>query len=38
VRGKPLVFDQHLLDLHKPKIILENPRRNPITGNIEENR
>jgi pSer/pThr/pTyr-binding forkhead associated (FHA) protein len=38
VRGKPLVFDQHRLDLHKPKVILENPRRNPVTGNIEENR
>jgi hypothetical protein len=38
VRGKPLVFDQHLLDLPKPRIVLENPRRNPITGNIEENR
>lgn len=38
VRGKPLVFDQHLLDLHRPKVILENPRRNPVTGNIEENR
>jgi pSer/pThr/pTyr-binding forkhead associated (FHA) protein len=38
VRGKPLVFDQHLLDLPKPRIVLENPRRNPITGKIEENR
>jgi len=38
VRGKPLVFDQHLLDLPKPRTVLENPRRNPITGNIEENR
>jgi len=38
VRGKPLIFDQHLLDLHRPKVILENPRRNPMTGNIEENR
>ena len=38
VRGKPLVFDQHMLDLPKAKTILENPRRNPITGNIEENR
>ena len=38
VRGKPLVFDQHLNELPKPKTIIENPRRNPITGNIEENR
>jgi pSer/pThr/pTyr-binding forkhead associated (FHA) protein len=37
VRGKPLVFDQQLLDLPKARTILENPRRNPITGNIEEN-
>jgi hypothetical protein len=26
-----------LADLPKPKIILENPRRNPMTGDIEEN-
>lgn len=38
VRGKPLVFDQSLLDLPKPKIILEHPRRNPTTGIIEENK
>jgi pSer/pThr/pTyr-binding forkhead associated (FHA) protein len=38
VRGKPLVFDQSLLDLPKPKVILEHPRRNPSTGIIEENR
>lgn len=38
VRGKPLIFDQQLLDMPKPKIIIENPRRNPVTGNIEENR
>ena len=38
VRGKPLVFDQNLLDLPNPKTILEHPRRNPITGIIEENR
>ena len=36
VRGKPLVFDDVLADLPKPKIILENPRRNPLTGVIEE--
>ncbi len=38
VRGKPLLFDQLLADLPKPKIVLENPRRNPLTGDIEENR
>jgi hypothetical protein len=38
VRGKPLLFDDMLADLPKPKIVLENPRRNPLTGDIEENR
>jgi len=38
VRGKPLLFDDMLADLTKPKIVLENPRRNPLTGDIEENR
>jgi pSer/pThr/pTyr-binding forkhead associated (FHA) protein len=38
VRGKPLVFEEQLQDLPKPKVILENPRRNPMTGDIEENR
>ena len=37
-RGKPLVFDEHLNDLPKPRVVLENPRRNPVTGDIEENR
>ena len=37
-RGKPLIFDEILRDLPKPKVILENPRRNPLTGDIEENR
>ena len=37
VRGKPLLFNDVLADLPKPKIVLENPRRNPVTGNIEEN-
>jgi len=37
VRGKPLLFDPLLVDLPKPKIVLENPRRNPLTGDIEEN-
>jgi pSer/pThr/pTyr-binding forkhead associated (FHA) protein len=36
VRGKPLLFENMLADLPKPKIVLENPRRNPVTGNIEE--
>jgi predicted component of type VI protein secretion system len=38
VRGKPLLFDNILADLPKPKVVLENPRRNPLTGDIEENR
>ncbi len=38
VRGKPLLFDHLLADLPKPKVVLENPRRNPLTGDIEENR
>jgi pSer/pThr/pTyr-binding forkhead associated (FHA) protein len=37
-RGRPLVFDRLLTDLPKPKVVLENPRRNPVTGDIEENR
>ena len=37
VRGKPLLFEDILKDLPKPKIVLENPRRNPLTGHIEEN-
>jgi hypothetical protein len=36
VRGKPLLIDDILADLPKPKIVLENPRRNPLTGDIEE--
>ena len=36
VRGKPLLFEDILADLPKPKIILDNPRRNPMTGDIEE--
>ena len=35
VRGKPLVFEGWA-DAPKPRIILEHPRRNPETGNIEE--
>jgi hypothetical protein len=38
VRGKPLVFDQQFDHETKPKIVLDNPRRNPLTGTIEENR
>jgi hypothetical protein len=38
VRGKPLFFDERLANLPKPKMVLENPRRNPLTGDIEENR
>ena len=37
-RGKPLVFDERLNDLPRPRVVLENPRRNPVTGDIEENR
>ncbi len=36
VRGKPLLFDHFPADLPRPKIVLENPRRNPLTGTIEE--
>jgi len=35
VRGKPLVFEGWA-DAPKPRIVLEHPRRNPETGNIEE--
>lgn len=35
-RGKPLVFDEYPGDLPKPRVVLENPRRNPVTGTIEE--
>jgi pSer/pThr/pTyr-binding forkhead associated (FHA) protein len=38
VRGKPLVFDDRPAELPKPRVVLENPRRNPLTGDIEENR
>jgi pSer/pThr/pTyr-binding forkhead associated (FHA) protein len=38
VRGKPLLFDDILADLPKPKIVLEHPRRNPMTGDIEEHK
>jgi len=38
VRGKPLLFDEYPGELPKPRVVLENPRRNPVTGNIEEYR
>ena len=34
-RGKPLLLDGLQGDAPKPRVVLENPRRNPITGNIE---
>jgi len=37
VRGRPLVFDEHPGELRQPRVVLENPRRNPLTGDIEEN-
>lgn len=37
VRGRPLVFDEHPGELRQPRVVLENPRRNPLTGEIEEN-
>ena len=36
VRGKPLVFDQAFAGVPRQKTVLKNPRRNPITGKIEE--
>ena len=36
VRGKPLVFDGFNGQMARPREVLENPRRNPVTGNIEE--
>jgi len=38
VRGKPLVFDQTFTGLPRQKTMLAHPRRNPITGKIEEGR
>jgi len=38
VRGRPLVFDQRPGELRQPRVVLENPRRNPLTGEIEESR
>ncbi len=36
VRGKPLLFDQTFAGIPRQKPVLENPRRNPVTGKIEE--
>ena len=38
VRGKPLLFDDYHGGLAKPRVVLEHPRRNPLTGDIEEDR
>lgn len=38
VRGKPLLFDQTFTGISRQQEVLENPRRNPITGKIEEKR
>jgi len=38
VRGRPLVFDRSVAEAARPRIVLEHPRRNPETGDIEENR
>ncbi len=38
VRGKPLFFDHLTAESARPRVVLENPRRNPLTGDIEENR
>jgi pSer/pThr/pTyr-binding forkhead associated (FHA) protein len=38
VRGKPLLFEDWQGELPRPRVVLENPRRNPLTGDIEENR
>jgi pSer/pThr/pTyr-binding forkhead associated (FHA) protein len=38
VRGKPLLFDQTFAGLPRQKTVLENPRRDPVTGKIEENK
>jgi pSer/pThr/pTyr-binding forkhead associated (FHA) protein len=38
VRGKPLLFEERMGEPSRPRVVLENPRRNPLTGDIEENR
>jgi len=37
VRGKPLLFHDWRGE-PRPRVVIENPRRNPLTGDIEENR
>lgn len=37
VKGRALLFDPRTEDQRKPRVVLENPRRNPLTGDIEEN-
>jgi hypothetical protein len=37
VRGKPLIFEEWPGESPRPRVVLENPRRNPLTGDIEEN-
>ncbi len=37
VRGKPLVFNQTFAGIPRQKTVLKNPKRNPLTGKIEEN-
>ena len=38
VRGKPLAFDQTFAGIPRQKAVFEHPRRDPVTGKIEENR
>ncbi len=38
VRGKPLLFEAFPGEAARPRVVLENPRRNPLTGDIEEYR
>jgi pSer/pThr/pTyr-binding forkhead associated (FHA) protein len=35
-RGRPLVMDGLENEAARPRVVLENPRRNPVTGDIEE--
>jgi pSer/pThr/pTyr-binding forkhead associated (FHA) protein len=38
VRGRPLLRDELTGDPQRHRVVLANPRRNPLTGDIEENR
>lgn len=38
VRGRPLLRDDLSGERSPHRVVLENPRRNPLTGDIEENR